>query len=288
MTRSALAFRCQRSRTARVAARDLLARASRHGRAPRISPAQRVDERPAASASTASAAGKLRLKHLGVDVDVDEALPAARCRSCRWPTSPKRQPIASMQSQRPMTRRTNGGAWAPKPFHRNSGWSSGNTPLPWNVVATGAPSRSASGTRSFGRTGGARPDVERRMRRLAEHSRRALHELAVGPAAPAPGPGRSPPRRPRGSACRGWPGSPPPPGPARPGARAGRRDGSSGRSRRRVSTRKAPLVTGREHRELVDVVQLVGMPGVAADAAGQHHHRHLVHERLGDARQAVA
>ena len=40
-------------------------------------------------------------------------------------------------------------------------------------------------------------------------------------------------------------------------------------------------------RELVDVVQLIGVPGIPSDAAAQHQHRHAVHAGFGDAGERV-
>ncbi len=41
-----------------------------------------------------------------------------------------------------------------------------------------------------------------------------------------------------------------------------------------------------QRRQLVDRVELEGRSGVGADAGCEHHHRHVVHPRLGDARHA--
>ena len=87
------------------------------------------------------------------------------------PTSEKRQPMARVRSQLAAIFRTNAGADAPNPHHSQSGWLSGNMPLPSIVVATGASSRSASATRSVPAPAAPRPRYRSGRRPAASRPR---------------------------------------------------------------------------------------------------------------------
>ena len=192
--------------------------------------------------------------------------------------------MASVASQSFAIVRANGGAAAPKPGHSARWWRSGKTPLPWIVVATGAPSRSASSMRCAARAGRAEAEVQERpvggvqrdggladlllRRRGGGVSGRGLERHVVGEEVEV--------RRDLDEH-----------GARRARARDRARPADRGVELRAVGRQELRLGDRPHHRELVHVVELVCLPGVAADAAAEDEHRHVVQERLADPRHGV-